>query len=53
MPLMTRNSCFLIRQVSMIATKILKVQTQCGDWIVSTLMLEQLVLSLMYWVGSE
>lgn len=52
MSLMTRNSCFL-RQVSMTATKILKMQTQCGGRMVSTPILEQFISSMMSWVGSE
>lgn len=37
----------------MAETKILKMQVQSSGRMASTLMLGQLVLSLMFWVGSE
>ena len=47
MSLMTRNSCFLLREVSRAAIKILTMQTRCGGRMVSTPKLEQLGSSLM------
>ena len=47
MSLMTRNSCFLMREVSRAAVKIPTMQTQCAGRMVSTPKLEQLGSSLM------
>ena len=47
MSLMTRNSCFLMREVSRAAVKIPTMQTQCAGRMVSTPKLEQLSSSFM------